>query len=755
MAEIETSLQHESRDRYLTYALSVVTGRALPDVRDGLKPVQRRILYAMANNLKLNPEGSHRKSAAVVGEVLARYHPHGDTACYDALVRMAQDFSLRYPLIDGQGNFGSLDGDSAAAYRYTESKLLPIALEAIGEISEETVDFRENFDSTVLEPEVLPSRIPQLLMNGASGIAVGMATSIPPHNLSELVKGLKALLKDPELSTAKLSGFIKGPDFPTGCLILNSKKEIDDIYRTGRGSIRMRGEWKSESLSRGKEAVIITSIPYALNKAQLVEKIADLIISKKVPQIIDVRDESTEDVRIVLELAAGADPQLAIAYLYKHTPLESNFPVNFTALTPTGSGASRPELLSLKKCLQFFLDFREEVVEKRLRYERKNLAHRVHILEGLVAIYDALDEALKIIRSSEGRSDAAAKLRKRFKLSEIQSFAVVDMRVYQLSKTSIEDIRSELAAKTARIKEIDAILKSRGKILALVEKDLDSVEKSFGDKRRSKIVKEYEEIELSASDFIVEEEVYAIVTWDGWIKRVRQTNDISTTRLREGDEILRAHPLSTVDSVVFVTNLGYLYSLSVDQFPSSSGYGSPIQKFLKFRDGEKIVESFALYAKESSQGALSIDVDSTQIKEGTTLALVSAHGLGFALTVEELSGIKKNGKRVMKLRDGDELRGVLPISPEIALFTESGYGLVVKKKDLPVRTQPALGVILIGVKEGDQVVGAISKVKKVRITPEQGKDREVTFASLPKGRRGTRGKKVVARGGIVSVEEMQ
>lgn len=755
MAEIETTLQQESRDRYLTYALSVVTGRALPDVRDGLKPVQRRILYAMASNLKLNPEGSHRKSAAVVGEVLARYHPHGDTACYDALVRMAQDFSLRYPLIDGQGNFGSLDGDSAAAYRYTESKLLPIALEAIGEIGEETVGFRENFDSTVMEPEVLPSRIPQLLMNGASGIAVGMATSIPPHNLSELVKGLKALLRDPELSTAKLSGYVKAPDFPTGCLILNSKKEIDEIYRTGRGSIRMRGEWKSEVLPRGKEAIVITSIPYALNKAQLVEKIADLIIGKKVPQIIDVRDESTEDVRIVLELASGADPELVIAYLYKHTPLESNFPVNFTALTPTGSGASRPELLSLKKCLQFFLDFREEVVEKRLRYERKNLAHRVHILEGLVAIYDALDEALKIIRRSEGRTDAATKLRKRFKLSEVQSFAVVDMRVYQLSKTSIEDIRGELEAKTVRMKEIDSILKSRAKIRALVEKDLDSVEKKYGDTRRSKIVKSYEEIEISASDFIVEEDVFAIVTWDGWIKRVRQTNDIATTRLREGDEILHAHPLSTVDSVIFVTNLGYLYSLSVDQFPSSSGYGSPIQKFLKFRDGERVVESFALHSKPPSQELLSLDNSSSKIEEGATLALISAHGLGFAFTVDELSGLKKNGKRIMKLRDGDELRGVLMMSAEIALFTELGYGLVVKKKDLPVRSQPALGVILIGVKDGDQVVGAIQKVKKVRITPEQGKEREVTFGSLPKGRRGTRGKKVVARGGIMTVEEMQ
>ncbi|MCI5065766.1 DNA topoisomerase 4 subunit A [bacterium] len=755
MAEIDTSLQQESRDRYLTYALSVVTGRALPDVRDGLKPVQRRILYAMFHNLKLKPEGSHRKSAAVVGEVLARYHPHGDTACYDALVRMAQDFSLRYPLIDGQGNFGSLDGDSPAAYRYTESKLLPVALEALGEIHEETVAYRENFDATVFEPEVLPSRIPQLLMNGASGIAVGMATSIPPHNLSELVKGLKALLKDPEISTAKLTNSIKGPDFPTGCQILNSKQELTEIYRTGRGAIRMRGEWKTEDQPRGKQALIITSIPYALNKSQLVEKIADLIIAKKVPQIVDVRDESTDEVRIVLELAPEADAQLAAAFLCKHTALESNFPVNFTALTPTGGESSRPELLSLKDCLQFFLDFREEVVEKRLRFERKNLAERVHILEGLVLIYDALDEALKIIRGSSGRSDAAQKLRKRFKLSEVQSFAVVDMRVYQLSKTAIADIRKELDEKVQRIRQIDSILRSRSKILALVEKDLDAVDKAFGDKRKSKIVKDLEEIELNASDFIVQEDVYAIVTEDGWIKRIRQSNDPETTRVREGDAILQAHAVSTVDTVVFVTNLGYLYTVAVDLFPASSGYGSPIQKILKFRDGERIVQSFTCFdeVRRAAQEKLLEVGDAPSISEGDELVLVSASGMGYILQIEELGAIKKNGKRIMKLRDGDELRAGIHSQSEVAIFTEQGYALVLKKKEIPVRNQPAIGVILIGVKDEDQVVGAVAKTKRILITPSAGKVRDVTFGSLPKGRRGLRGKKVVSRAVIEAVEE--
>lgn len=324
MAVIDVSLLDESQERYLTYALSVVSGRALPDVRDGLKPVQRRILYAMYMNLRLSPEKAHRKSAAVVGEVLARYHPHGDSACYDAMVRMAQDFSLRYPLVDGQGNFGSLDGDSAAAYRYTEARLTALALEVIGDINQGTIEERDNFDQTVKEPVVLPSRVPNLLINGASGIAVGLATSIPPHNLTEVIKAIQILLKDPDAPDSKILTAVKGPDFPTGCSILNTKKELKAIYKTGRGAIRMRADYNVEHLGRGKYQIVITSIPYATDKSVLIEKVADLIIAKKLQHLTDIRDESTEEIRVVMELAPQADAEKAMAYLYKHTPLSSS-----------------------------------------------------------------------------------------------------------------------------------------------------------------------------------------------------------------------------------------------------------------------------------------------------------------------------------------------------------------------------------------------------------------------------------------------
>jgi DNA gyrase subunit A len=363
MAIIDTTVQKESQDRYLTYALSVVSGRALPDVRDGLKPVQRRILYAMSHNLNLVPNRAHRKSAAVVGEVLANYHPHGDSA--------------------GQGNFGSLDGDNAAAYRYTEARLREFALAVIGEVHEGTVTFRDNFDGTTTEPTVFASKVPNLLVNGASGIAVGMATNIPPHNLREVVKAIVELAADPEITIAKLTSFIKGPDFPTGCLILNTKKEIDEIYKTGRGSICMRGEWKEEDLPRGKKAIVITSIPYAVNKSQLVEKIGNLILERKVPQLSDVRDESTDEVRVVLELSPNADPELAMAYIMKHTSLETAFAVNLTVLLPGREDSLLPELVSLKECLEHFLKFRHEVTKKKLEFEKKKLLERMHILEGI------------------------------------------------------------------------------------------------------------------------------------------------------------------------------------------------------------------------------------------------------------------------------------------------------------------------------------------------------------------------------------
>ncbi len=752
MAVINTSFQQESRDRYLTYALSVVTGRALPDVRDGLKPVQRRILYAMLQDLNLKPTGSHRKSATVVGAVLGKYHPHGDLACYEAMVRMAQDFSLRYPLVDGQGNFGSLDGDAAAAHRYTEVKLKEIALAVLGEIDQETVDFRDNYDASTLEPIVLPSKIPNMLVNGASGIAVGMATSIPPHNLTEVATALIAQLDEPDINISKLLSIIKGPDFPTGCDILNSKKELLEIYETGRGTVRMRGEWKKEDQGRGKEAIIITSIPYALNKSQLVERIANLIIDKKVPQLVDIRDESTDQVRIVLELASGADAEVAMAYLYKNSQLESPFPVNLTMLIPLKDGKCRPERLGLKDILQQFLTFRSQVVERRLRFELKNLLARVHILEGLALIFDALDEAIKIVRKSEGRSDAAEKLRKRFGLTEIQSFAVVDMRIYQLSKTNIDEIRDELKAKLKRVAEIEKILKSKKEIEKQVRSDLEELIASFGDKRRCKIIRDHVAVELNEADYVVQEDIYAIITADGWIKRIRQNNELQTTRLREGDRILRAHPVNTLDSVIFFTNLGSLYVLKASDFPASSGYGNPIQKHLKFKDGEEIIETYAVMANANAERSAAY---AYFVKNGDTIVLVSKQGVGFGLTLEGLDQVKRSGKRAIKLRKDDSLAAAAVMNGSVALFTKKACGLVIKSKEVPVRDQPAVGVSLMSVRSDDQLVSAVTFANKatLKVWLDTGKDKEIPSSELTAGRRGLKGTKVVPRGEIKLVEK--
>lgn len=762
MATFKTSLQNESRDRYLTYALSVVSGRALPDVRDGLKPVQRRILYAMLQNLNLKPSSSHRKSAAVVGEVLARFHPHGDVACYEAMVRMAQDFSLRYPLVDGQGNFGSLDGDNAAAYRYTEAKLRELALEVIGEINEETVSFRDNFDATVVEPIVLPSRVPNLLINGATGIAVGMATSIPPHNLKDTIKAIIELAKDPELSTSKLTSLIKGPDFPTGCNILNSQKELVEMYETGRGSVRMRGEWSVEEQARGKQVIVVTTIPYAVNKSTLVERIAGLIVDRKVPQLVDVRDESTDEVRVVLELASGADAELAMAYLFKNTPLESNFAVNLTALVPAEGGATRPELLSLKSCLKHFFDFRVDVTEKKLSFERRQLLERIHILEGLVLIYDALDEALKIVRKSEGRSDAAAKLQARFKLSEIQAFAVVDMRIYQLSRTNIDEIRKELSEKEKRVKEIEKLLKSKTALQDVVCADLEQIAEKYGDKRKSKLIKDNVDIEFDETAYVVQEDVHAIITADGWVKRVRRTNDLGSTRLREGDSLLSAHALTTLDSVALLTSFGTLFVLKVSDFPASSGYGTPIQKLLKFKDGERIVSSFGISASGQAappvggQAELPLgnapvtNARDQRLKDGDTLVLVGQQGTGYALTLNELSATKRIGRRIMKLREGEFLAAVAPLAPIMVMVTQDGSGLAIPRSDIPVRDSAAVGVCLMGVRDDDALVACCGvssgKMKgTLMLELKSGKTKDVPLSEVTKGHRALKGTKVYNR----------
>ncbi|MFM1847592.1 MAG: hypothetical protein RL417_1066, partial [Pseudomonadota bacterium] len=491
---------------------------------------------------------------------------------------------------------------------------------------------------------------------------------------------------------------------------------------------------------------------YALNKSQLVEKIASLIIERKVPQLTDVRDESTDQVRIVLELAAGADPDVAMAYLFKNTPIESAFNVNFTALVPGPNGSLRPEVLSLKSCLQHFIDFRIDVTKKRLAFERKKLLERIHILEGLVIIYDALDEALKIVRKSEGRSDSADKLRARFKLSEIQAFAVVDMKIYQLSRTNILEIREELKEKQKRVDEIDRILKSSARIREIVRQDLEGIAKKYGDKRRCKLVRDNVEIEFNAEDYVVHEDVYAIVTTDGWIKRIRQTNELASTRLREGDAIKRAHALSTVDSVAFFTNLGTLYVLKVADFPSSSGYGDPVQKILKFKDGETIVESFEVKAKTGEAPLL----PAHELREGDKILLASRNGVGFALVVEGLDSLKRSGKRAIKLRDGDFLAAACRLENSIGLFTEKASGLIIPAKEVPERNTAAVGVSLISVRSDDRLVSVVSfnRQAKLKVTLSNGKITELPSGEVCSGHRALKGTKVVARGDIVSVEKV-
>jgi DNA gyrase subunit A len=589
------ALHEAAQERYLNYALSVITSRALPDVRDGLKPVQRRILYTMWQQ-RLTADAKHRKCAKVVGDVMGNYHPHGDAALYETLVRMAQPFSLRYPLIEGSGNFGSLDGDSAAAMRYTECRLARVSDELLREIGRDTVAFRPNYDGTKEEPVVLPARLPNLLVNGATGIAVGMATNIPPHNLTEVSTALVKMIDSGlELSSLRLAKYVKGPDFPTGGQIMNTPAEIRDIYKTGSGTIRIRATWEAGPSSRSGKTIYITSVPYMVNKATLVERIADVALSRKLPQLVDVKDLSTDDVRIALELKPDANKRMVMAYLYKHTPLQSNFPVNLTCLVPTMNPAvGKPERLGLHEILWQFLHFRLEVVRARLRHELDALKKRLHILDGFAVVFDALDEILKIVRKSDGKTDAAAKIMKRFKLDAEQTDAILELKIYRLARLEIQVIQQERDEKRKRARKIAGLLKREADLWKIVRDEIVEVRKTYGDDRRSEITGEAPDEEYTADDFIVREDAVVILTRDGWVKRQKEVKDVASTRVREGDAVLAVLPGSTRATVVFFTNFGVAYTMRIADVPASTGYGEPIQSLFKFKDGEKVVSALSL-----------------------------------------------------------------------------------------------------------------------------------------------------------------
>ena len=753
------ALHEAAQARYLNYALSVITSRALPDVRDGLKPVQRRILHTMWEQ-NLTADAKFRKCAKVVGDVMGNYHPHGDAALYETLVRMAQPFSLRYPLIDGSGNFGSLDGDSAAAMRYTECRLARISDEMLQEIDQDTVTFRPNYDGTREEPVVLPARVPNLLVNGATGIAVGMATNIPPHNLGEVCTALvKMIDADLEMSPAQLCRYIKGPDFPTGGQIVNSPDELKAIYKTGSGTVRMRATWQKGPETRSAQTIYVTSIPYTLNKATVVERIADVALSRKLPHLLDVKDLSTDDVRIALELKKDADPKMVMAYLYKHTPLQSTFPVNLTCLIPSENPlVCKPERLDLHQILWHFLDFRFQVVTRRLEFELRALERRIHILDGFATIFDALDEILRIIRKSEGKADAADKIMKRFSLDAEQTDAILELKLYRLARLEILVIQEELAARRKRAKEIAALLKSKVDRWAIIREEIEEVRKKYGDARRTEIAGAVEDETYTAEDFIVDEDNVVVISRDGWVKRQKEVKDVSSTRVREGDAVLALLPGSTRASVVFFTNFGTAYTIKIADVPASTGYGEPIQSLFKFKDGERVVAAESLDPRVAGV-ITSKDPETPPPTHGLA---VSSDGYSLRFSLEPfMEPSTRAGRRYARVADGAEIVGVAKVAGgEIVIAaTRQARAMLCKVEEVNFLAGPGRGVILIKLHDDDdRLLGFLaSKGDRDLLTVEtsRGAEQTISTAKYEVTGRGGKGRELLQRGQFTRIVPSQ
>ncbi|MCC7382669.1 MAG: DNA topoisomerase IV subunit A [Deltaproteobacteria bacterium] len=748
-------LSTEAERLYLNYALSVITARALPDVRDGLKPVQRRIL-TMLNELGLRPDAKAMKCARIVGDVMGKLHPHGDSAIYEALVRMAQSWVLRAPLVFGQGNFGSLDGDAPAAMRYTEARLEAIAGELLAELPRKTVEFRQNYDGTRFEPVVLPARFPNLLVNGSSGIAVGMATDIPPHNLGEVIDACLELIENPKVTIRGLLAKVKGPDFPTGGEILNSRDELVAIYESGRGSIGVRGEWTTEEDKKGFR-IVITSVPYGLEKRVIIEKVAEVILGKKLPHLVDVRDESTDKVRIVLELKKDSSPELVMAYVYKHTPLQGTVQVNLTCLVPTSNPQiGRPERLDLKQMLQHFLDFRFEVVTRRIQFDLDSLNKRLHLLEGFEKVFDALDEIIKIIRKSEGKKDAAEKIMKRFGLDDEQTEAILELKLYRLARLEILVIQQEAEEKRKEAKSLGALLKSADRRWGLVKSELEELKKTYADKRRSKILRSgAEEIAVKEEDFIVEQDAVVIATAQGWVKRQQSVKDLSTTRIREGDQILACQAGSTRAPIVFFSSQGVAYVSRVADIPASTGYGDPLQKLFKLGDGERLVGMLALDPR-----VLEVPEPNPKAKEPEPpyAVAVTRQGLAFRFSLRQhRDPSTRAGRKYARLNEGDEVLTVISAAGNsfVLAVADDGHAIAVDIAELPVLSGAGKGVMLIKLDPTARLLGAIGapspRVGSLLAFTEKGSKYEL-FADALRTTRGGRGSPVVKRSRFDRVE---
>jgi len=676
------AIEDKMRNSYLNYSLSVIIDRALPDVRDGLKPVHRRILYA-TKKLGLVPDKPHRKSARIVGEVLGKYHPHGDASVYNAMVRMAQNFNQRYILIDGHGNFGSIDGDSAAAMRYTEARLAPISEDLLQDIEENTVDFIPNFDSSLEEPSVLPSRLPNLLINGSNGIAVGMSTNIPPHNLSEVIDGLIQLLNNQEISIKDLMKTIPGPDFPTGGIIVGNDG-IKTAYTTGTGKITIRGRSKIEDEGRGKQSIIITEIPYQLSKAKLIEEMADTVKKGKIDNISDIRDESDrEGLRIVIELKKKANPEIILNRLYKYTSLQSNMRINMLALVD-----QQPKVMNIKKILEHFLDFRREVITRRAKHQLEKAQAREHILIGLKKATDNLDKVIKVIRSSKSTPEAKRNLKKELEVTKKQAEAILNMRLQRLVSLEIDKLEGDLAEIREKINYLKSILNNNDILDNIVKDELLEIKEKYGDRRKTKILADDSKAEIEKEDLIKDKDVVISLSYRNYIKK---TDSLDNVRSAKNDFISNIVTGRNLDQILFFTDKGQAYSITSHEIPEHHGLstGDPLNQYLKLPMDEHIVGVIMLndYAKENY------------------IMLATKDGLVKKTKGEEYESSISSIKAI-NLNEGDEVIGAAVSNgqQEILLGTKEGYTIHFKEEEITDTGRNTKGSKGINLDEGDKVI---------------------------------------------------
>lgn len=729
----DVDLSKVMRTSFLDYAMSVIVARALPDVRDGLKPVHRRILYGM-NELGVTPDKPYKKSARIVGDVMGKFHPHGDSAIYESMVRMAQDFSYRYMLVDGHGNFGSVDGDGAAAMRYTEARMSKITLEMLRDINKDTIDFQPNYDGTEREPVVLPARFPNLLVNGATGIAVGMTTNIPPHNLGEVISGIHMLMKNPDVTTADLMEAIPGPDFPTGAIVMG-KSGIRKAYETGKGTVTLRAKVEIDEQANGKQQIVVHELPYMVNKARLIERIAELAREKKIEGITDVKDESDrEGMRVTIDVRRDVSASVVLNNLYKLTLMRTTFGFNMLAIVN-----GTPKILSLKQILQYYLKHQEEVIRRRTEFELKKAKVRAHILEGLRIALDHIDAIINIIRGSQSPDVAKDRLMNEYQLSDKQAQAILDMRLVRLTGLERDKVENEYSKTMAAIADYEDILAKPERIDKIIYEELLEIQEKFGDKRRTELMVG-EVLSIEDEDLIEEENVVVTLTHNGYIKRLPTSDFKAQNRGGRGVQGMGVHDddfiehlltTSTHDELLFFTNVGKVYRMKAYEIPE---YGRTAK-------GIPVINLLDISADEKIQTVINIPADKVQTDKEMYLFFITRQGTVKRTSVSEFGNIRKNGLKAITLRDGDELINVLATddSKNIIIGTHQGYAVSFDEKDIRSMGRSAAGVRGIRLRDNDYVIGSaiLEPESKVFVISENGYGKQTAASEYPiKGRGG-------------------